>query len=150
MHEKKRYRQKLIEYLGDPDNEFLSRTQMHRQLLGVTAKTFYKHFKPPEILDIENESMELRKKNSARRRSAVYTTLYNKAIEGNIHAIKEFLNRIEGRVPNRLDHASTDGTMSPKQGIIPKKLEKELKELSDDELKILITAVDKVNAINEE
>lgn len=100
MIAKERHRLKLVEYLGNPDNEFFTRAEMYR-FLGIRRQTFYKHFSPAELRDIETEAMAARKGNSARILVAVYSTLEKMAMGGDIRAIREYLNRIEGRVTER-------------------------------------------------
>jgi len=97
VNAKDRHKEAMIQYWGDPGNEFVNRTEMSK-VLGISTKNFYKHFTPPEIADIESEAVEIRKKRSGRQRQFVYKALYNSAIEGNVQAGKEFLDRTEGKV----------------------------------------------------
>lgn len=108
---KERNRVKLVEYIGNPDNEFPDRTEMAVTVLGYTTTvTLYRQFKPFELSEIEAEGFELRKKRSARERSKMYKSLYDEGLKGNVQAAREYLDRTEGKVTDKLDAKIT--TMS--------------------------------------
>ncbi len=96
---KKENKHKIASYLSDPDNEWL-----HRTGLGVTVcgykdqRSLYKHFSPEELTEIETEALEERKRRSAGKRAIVYDALYKRALEGDVSAMKEYLDRTEGKV----------------------------------------------------
>ena len=94
---KLRHRLTLIEYLGNPENDFLIRADMAR-LLDISGQVFYAHFSPVDLDAIEAEAFEIRKARTTRQRVVVYEALYNQAVKGNVKAIKEFLDRVEGKV----------------------------------------------------
>ena len=105
---------KIAAYLGDPDNEWL-----HRTGLGVTVcgykdqRSLYKHFSPEELTAIENESLEERKRRSAGKRAVVYDAMFLKAKEGDVTAMKEYLDRTEGKVSNKVDaNLQHDGNLN--------------------------------------
>jgi len=116
---KQRHRINLLKYLGDWENIFPSRTD-YLHILGIKRTTLYKHFSPAELQEIENEAIELRKKNSARPRAKVFQSLLAEAKSGNVQAIKEFLNRTEGKVKEIREH--TGGNGEPLYGDIQIKL----------------------------
>ena len=99
---KEENRRKISTYLNDPDNEWL-----HRTGLGVTVcgykdqRTLYKHFSPEELTEIENEALEERKRRSAGKRAVIYDAMFLKAKDGDVAAMKEFLDRTEGKIPNK-------------------------------------------------
>jgi hypothetical protein len=95
---KRRHTEKMLKYWGDPENDFITRYEMHIKVLKIAGNTFYSHFRPEEVAGIEAEAMELRKKTCTRQRHDVYKALYEEAKIGNVQAIKEFLDRIEGKV----------------------------------------------------
>lgn len=99
---KQRHRINLLKHLGDWENIFPNRTD-YLDILGIKRTTLYKHFTPTELLEIENEGTELRKKNTARPRAEVFQSLLTKAKSGNVQAIKEFLDRTEGKVKEKID-----------------------------------------------
>ena len=105
---KQRHRINLLKHLGDWENIFPTRTD-YLNILGIKRTTLYKHFSPTELQEIENEGIELRKKNSARPRAKVFQSLLAKAKSGNVPAIKEFLNRTEGKVKEIREHTGKGG-----------------------------------------
>lgn len=97
-------RRKLIEYLSNPENEFITRTRMSIEVLGYSHKeTMYQYFSPFELDEIEHEAFELRKKRSVNQQSEVYKALYDQAKKGNVQAAKEFLDRVSGKVDDVLN-----------------------------------------------
>lgn len=103
-----RHRIKLLEWLSNPDNPFPQR-QEYAKILNVTLKTVYQNFTPADLQEIENEAFEIRKKNSTRQRVALYGVLYNEGMQGNITAIKDYLDRTEGKVPDKQQHSGPGG-----------------------------------------
>lgn len=104
MSRKNRRRTELLEYWGNPENYFLSRTHAALEVLKYSdAAAIYKTFTPAELTEIEAEAMESRRRKTARQRAHVYTALYNEAIKGNVQAAKEFLDRTEGKVTEKVD-----------------------------------------------
>jgi hypothetical protein len=94
---------KLIDYLGDPNNEFLDRNKLAVTVLGYkNARSLYDKLSPAELDEIEHEAFEMRKARSVRERVTVYKALLKEAEDGNVPAIKEYLERMEGKVKERL------------------------------------------------
>ena len=59
---------------------------------------------PRELLaPLENEALEERKRRSAGKRAVIYDVMFLKAKEGDVQAMKEYLDRTEGKVPNKND-----------------------------------------------
>ena len=108
MTAKERYRLKILEYISNWTNDFPSRTEM-AVVCGVTKDTLRKHFTVDEYAEIENTGLELRKKNSAIPRAAVYKAMLKGAKDGAVPAQKEFLDRTEGKVVERHEHTGKDG-----------------------------------------
>jgi dGTP triphosphohydrolase len=125
MTAKDRHKEKILRFLGDPENDYPPR-QEYAKLLGITVQTFYHHFSPAELIEIEAEAYEARKARSAKQRSHVLKNLYERAIgyshpdiyigsyQGEIikadiikHyppdpvSAREFLDRTEGKVIER-------------------------------------------------
>ena len=102
---KEQNRRKITTYLSDPDNEWL-----HRTGLGVTVcgykdqRSLYSHFSPEELTEIENECLAERKRRSAGKRAVIYDAMFLKAKEGDVAAMKEFLDRIEGKVVTKTEN----------------------------------------------
>ncbi len=63
MRAKERHKCKLLEYLGNPDNEFPSRVYMNDVILGFKGKCYiYKAFTLDELNEIEVEALDIRRK----------------------------------------------------------------------------------------
>jgi len=75
MRAKEKHKINLLKYLADWANDFPTRTEM-AGILGLKKHTLWKHFSPAELQEIENQGLELRKKNSGRERARVYEALY--------------------------------------------------------------------------
>ena len=103
MTSKDRHALKLIEYIGDWDNDFPSRVAM-AEICGVKPDTLRKHFTLEEYAEIEDKGLELRKKNSAKQRGEVYKSMLESAKDGVVPAQKEFLDRTEGKIPDKIKH----------------------------------------------
>ena len=91
-----------MKYLGNPENDYPPR-QEYAVILGIHVQTLYGHFTPADFQDIENEAYELRKKNSTKQRAMLLKALYVEGRGGNVSAIKEFLDRTEGKVLEKKD-----------------------------------------------
>lgn len=105
-------RAKLLEYLSEPDNPFISRIELSTKVLGYKQpRSLYAHFTPLDLAEIENEALEERKRRSARCRAVVYDALYKEAQVGNVPAAKEYLDRTEGKVKDKTEHSI--GTVNP-------------------------------------
>ncbi len=103
---------KIQEYLNNPANEWLARARLSVDVLGYQQKaTIYKHFTPDELTDIESAAIEERKRRSAGGRAAVYDALLKKPKEGDVAAMKEFLDRTEGKVVAKVE-ANVNGELA--------------------------------------
>jgi len=100
---KERHKQRLLKFLGDPENDYPPR-QDYAKLLKVSVVTLYKHFPPDELQEIENEAYEIRKRNSAKQRATVLKAMLEEAKSGNVQAAKEYLDRTEGKVTDKHEH----------------------------------------------
>ena len=101
-----RNRAKLLKYLSDPDNDWPKRQDYSIQILGYKRdNAMYQHLSPPEITDIEKEALEVIKAQSSRQRRVLYAALFEEGKTGNVQAIKEFLDRTEGKIKDKHEHA---------------------------------------------
>ena len=113
MSVKNNNKSKILEYLSDPENEFLTRSEISVTVLGYKqVRTIYKQFSPIELSEIEAQAFEERKRRSVRRRSKIYEALYNEAVDGNVQAAKEYLDRTEGKVLDRKETGDTDNMVN--------------------------------------
>ena len=107
---KQKNRRKLLDFMGDPENEFPNRQTMALSVIGYKDVTsLYKMFTTDEMTDIENEAMEERKRRSSKDRAKVYKSLLSEAGNGNVAAIKEYLDRTEGKVKEKIEHTGENG-----------------------------------------
>lgn len=103
------HRANLIKYLSDWDNDFPRRVKFG-DILGVKEATLWRIFTGAELDEIENEALEIRKINAARPRQEAYKALIAQFNKGNVPAIKEFLERTEGKVVDKHEHTGKDGS----------------------------------------
>jgi hypothetical protein len=102
---KKENKRKIAAYLGDPDNEWLNRTKLAITVCGYRGqRSLYRHFSPEELSEIETEALEERKRRSSGKRAVIYDAMFLKAKEGDVAAMKEFLDRIEGKVVTKTEN----------------------------------------------
>ena len=106
MAARDRHRAKLLDYLGNPDNDYPNR-QEYGTILGIGQTALYKNFSPADMQDIENEAYEIRKKNSTKQRAEVLKAMFSEAKTGNVSAANLFLERTEGKVKEKIDHGGT-------------------------------------------
>lgn len=95
MRPRDKHRAKLMAYLSDPNNEMPTRDAMASEILGVRRSTFYHHFSPAEISEIEAEALEERRKKYAPHLTQVDLAVLKKAKEGDAHAAKLAYQRFE-------------------------------------------------------
>ena len=102
---KEENKRKIAAYLGDPDNEWLNRTKLAITVCGYQGqRSLYRHFSPEELSEIETEALEERKRRSSGKRAVIYDAMFLKAKEGDVAAMKEFLDRIEGKVVTKTEN----------------------------------------------
>lgn len=89
----------LVSYLSNPENDWPSRMEYSTRILKYKDPSqVYQTLTPDELDEVDAEAMENRKKRSAKQRSILYRALYDEGRSGNVQAIKEFLERTEGKV----------------------------------------------------
>lgn len=94
---KEQHRAKLIEYMGDPSNDFPNRAEMALTVLGFAHKeTLWRHFSPAELCEIEREALEIRRTKYNPEIAKVDKALMKKAAEGDTAAAKLIYQRFEG------------------------------------------------------
>lgn len=111
MKSKDMHREKLLEYLGNPDNEFLPRCKLSTDVLGFKQeKQIHQVFSPDELRELESEALELRRKRYIRHISVADIALLNKAADGDVPAIKLAYQRFEGWGEKKIsEHSGPDG-----------------------------------------
>jgi len=111
MTAKEIHKRRLLEYLSDWNHSFPNRICM-AEILGIKLVTLKFHFSGAELAEIENEGLELRKQRSGIPRSKIYDSMQKEAEGGNVSAQKEFLDRTEGKVMDRLQVGMDGNTLN--------------------------------------
>jgi len=111
MKAKDRHRKRLIEYLGDWENDFPNKSGLAK-ILGLKHCTLYFHFTPAELNEICDEGLELRKRQAVNPRAEIYKAMLKSAKDGVVPAQKEFLDRTEGKVVDRLQVGIDETTLN--------------------------------------
>jgi len=129
MDAKERAKLKLIEYLSDPNNPILPRTELSTKVLGWKSKNQLNcTFTSAELNVIETEAVKLRKERSSLVVATIYDAMYKQAKKGNVAAGKELLDRYEGKVTDKLDvNADVNSTMTLRDD----ELDSKISELQD-------------------
>lgn len=106
------HREKLLEYMSNPDNPVLDRKRLSIEVLGFShASVIYTFFTPEELTKIEYEALELRRKRYAAKLMQVDIALFDRAITGDPQAIKLAYQRIEGWSEKQKQEITLDGPM---------------------------------------
>lgn len=94
---KERNTHRMLQYLSDPNNQFITRIQMVTQVLGYkNASAIYNNFTPDELHEIEREALDIRRRKYASHLAEVDMALLKAAKEGNPAAAKLVYQRFEG------------------------------------------------------
>ena len=157
---KDRARLKIMEYLSNPDNEFLPWVKLCHDICGyANSRQLFELFTIEERREIEQSALFERRKNGARQSAKVDQALFNKAVAGDVAAIKLWYQRIEGWSEKK-QHEFPDMNCKP-QNLEPQQLEVvfvkaengrtvipptiDLKNLSIDELNIFEKIISQVS-----
>ena len=90
-------RQKLLDYLSDPENPWPQTRREYGDLFGKARQNIYRLVGDGAELDaIEREAYEIRKQRLAKQSAIVDDALYQEAIKGNVKAIKLWKQIREG------------------------------------------------------
>ena len=96
MKAKERHKCKLLEYLGNPENEFPTRLFMNSQIIGFKDPTrIYRLFSLDELDEIEAEALEIRRKKYKPGLAMADKALFDKAKDGDVAAIKLCYQKFE-------------------------------------------------------
>lgn len=95
---------KIIDYLSDPENEWPNKVDLAVTVLGYAhVQALYNHFSVQEMHEMYREGLEARKKNAAYGLGIAYNALLKASKDGNVQAIKEYIERLEGKVPDQVN-----------------------------------------------
>lgn len=96
MASKVKQRDKLLEYLSNPDNEILNREELSLKVLGYAhGSTIHKAFTPEELTQIETEALAMRRTRYAGPLAAADKGLLKRAKDGDPAAVKLCYQRFE-------------------------------------------------------
>ncbi len=111
MKAKQRCELKLLEYLSNPENEWLTREKMCREVLGyATGNQIYEIFDLDELAEIEDRALKQRRKFYAKRINETDLALFQQARAGNLDAIKMVYQRFEKwSEKNVIEHTGAEG-----------------------------------------
>ncbi|BEQ16027.1 hypothetical protein [Desulfoferula mesophila] len=93
---KQAHEENILEYLTNPDNEWPTRQDLATKVLGISQGMLYQHFTGAELDQLEAEALNLRRSQIARYSVKVDRALYDKAVEGDVSAMKLWYQRMEG------------------------------------------------------
>ncbi len=94
----------VVEYLSDPENSFCSRAELSTKVCGyANPNQLNSIFTGVELKEMEAEAAIARVHNSHRRVSNIFDVLYRKAKRGDIGAIRLYLDRILGKIPDKVN-----------------------------------------------
>jgi len=112
---KERAKQKILEFLADPENSFPTRSELSTAVCGYsTSQTIYRLFTPAELGQIEQEAIEIRRTRCVRRLSKIDEALLTEAEQGNIAAMRLAYARFENWSESTLkDKAANTSTFDP-------------------------------------
>lgn len=96
MKAKERHKCNLLEYLGNPENEFPTRLFMNNNIIGFKDPTrIYKVFTLDELAEIEREALAMRRKKYQPEIAKVDKELLKQAQGGDVAAAKLCYQRFE-------------------------------------------------------
>ena len=111
---KEKARVKLLEYLGNPENDFRGRAFLSTNILGYKCEQqIHNLFDGDELHEIEREALEIRRKKYAFRLSRVDIALLNQAMAGDVPAIKLSYQRFEDWVEKK----AVEAKITPGEGL---------------------------------
>ena len=97
MKAKQRARLKILEYIGDPENDFPNRGAIAKKICGYSDhRQLYKVFTVSELDQLEKEGMEIRRRRSTRIVARVDQAIIKQAMQGDVRAARLVYAKLEG------------------------------------------------------
>lgn len=97
MKAKQRARLKILEYIGDPENDFPNRGAIAKKICGYSDhRQLYKVFTVSELDQLEKEGMEIRRRRSTRIVARVDQAIIKQAMQGDVRAARLVFAKLEG------------------------------------------------------
>ena len=95
MDAKERHKNKIIEYIANPENRFPTRTKL-AEVCDISEQALRKHFSTAMPSEIEAEGLELRRRCYIGESAKVDKGLIEKAAGGDSAACKLYYQKFEG------------------------------------------------------
>lgn len=102
-------REKILDYLRNPENEWITRKEMSEKILGCHQTYLYKFFTTDELDLLEAEALLLRRKQYPKELVSVDKSMLKKARSGDTRAAKLIYERIEGLPVQKHELTGKDG-----------------------------------------
>jgi len=107
-----KHRETLLEYMSNPDNPILNRSDLGVKVLGFSAPpVLYQHFTPAEITEMEYEALAMRRQRYASQLAKVDKGLLERAATGDPAAAKLVFQRYEGWTEKQRSEVTFDGPL---------------------------------------
>lgn len=107
MDAKERHKLKILEHLGNPENEWILRSHWSEEILGLShSNQIYQYFNTEEISEIEKQLLDMRRARYHIFTGRIDNALIKRAEDGDPQAIKLFYQRHE-QWSEKLDHKVT-------------------------------------------
>jgi hypothetical protein len=116
MKAKERHRIQLIEFLGNPENEFYNRCNQATKILNfANSASLYRSFTPNELAEIEQEALEIRRRKYAPEIAKIDKAMLKKAQTGDPKAAQLCYRRFEGWSEKRkIEYAGLQDDPNPR------------------------------------
>jgi len=117
---KERHKVKLLEFLGNPENEFYNRYNMAKKVLNFSKSvTLYRSFSPAELSEIEREALKIRRTKYSAEIAKVDKAILRRAQSGDVQAAKLCFQKFEGWSERRkVEHAGLLVDPNPPRALI--------------------------------
>lgn len=120
---KEQHTLKMLEYLANPENEIVNRSELCQKVLGVSSSAIYKLFTSDELSAIEDEALRKRRARFSLKLAQVDKALFEKAIDDkDVKAIELVYKKFENWNPNHKIEVSTSDNMTNALAEIAKRL----------------------------
>ena len=120
---KERHKLKLLEYLANPENEILKRSEWAVNILGISPSGLYFHFNANDLTEIEGEALNRRRARYGLKLGQVDKALFEKAInDQDVKAIELIYKRFENWNPNQKIEINTGDNFNDTLAELAKRL----------------------------
>lgn len=120
---KELHRLKLLEYLANPENEILKRSEWATGILGISPSGLYFHFNADDLTEIEGEALNRRRARYGLKLGQVDKALFEKAInDQDVKAIELIYKRFENWNPNQKIEINTSDNFNETLSALADKL----------------------------